>query len=192
VDTVLVLLLLEIGTLLDITTLTAVSDPWLTPALSTNMGSKSRMTAVVNMMQNHLAATAPREVMIPAPLVYSYAMSKYVISGSCPDKLSFTNVYPPLPAVKVVDTASKRTTSINFTIDSSIKDTSSLFVSWLGPWGNLLFSPVKVDGGKGSADVPADLYGHVWAVLVTKKDIKTQDLPGVTVAGPEVVWVTQP
>jgi hypothetical protein len=192
VDTVLVLLLLELGTLLDITTLTAVSDPWLTPALTSNMGSKARMTAVVNMMQNHLAATAPREVMIPAPLVYSYAARKYVVPGSCPDKLSLTTIYPPLPAVKVVDAASKRTTSITFTIDAGIKDTLSLFVAWLGPWGNLLFSPVKVDVGKGSADVPIDLYGHVWAVLVTKDGIKSQDLPGVTVAGPEVVWVTQP
>ncbi|KAK3935940.1 hypothetical protein QBC46DRAFT_396249 [Diplogelasinospora grovesii] len=186
----LILLLLEIGVLIDITALVAAADPWLVPALATQLGAKSRMTAVINMMQNHMAASAVREVMIPAPLAWSYAMNNYV--SSCPDTIK-SMPSKPYPAMKVTNTQQSadgsRTTNITVQVDSGSAGGGGLFIAWIGPWGGLEYSAV---GSDGSSAVPTDLYGHVWAVLVNKSGGKLQDLPGVTVAGPELVWVSQP
>jgi hypothetical protein len=179
----LTVLLLEIGLLVEVISLVAPTDPWLVPCLATSLGAKSRMTAVVNMMQGHIAAAAPREVGIPADLVYSYAMNKYV--DSCPDKMSWKK---PLPPVKIINKntqgSSKRVTDIKLEHDSSAK-----YVAWLGPWGSIRYSPIK---DAGVVEVPTDLYGHVWAVLTTTEGVKPRDIYNVAVAGPEMMWVSEP
>ncbi|KAK3318844.1 hypothetical protein B0H66DRAFT_517229 [Apodospora peruviana] len=185
------LLLLEIGALADVSALLAKSDAWLIPPLVSEVGAKSRMTAVVNMMQNHLAAAAPREVVIPAPLAWSYATQHYV--ESCPDAIAKmpTKTWPALTATNKVQTpGGGRTTGVTLTWDGSNNNNSDKhWVAWIGPWGGLEFSELGTDG---SVAVPASLYGHVWMVVTSKKDVKLQELADVTVAGPEVVWVSQP
>ncbi|KAJ2974697.1 hypothetical protein NUW58_g8572 [Xylaria curta] len=64
-----------------------------------------------------------------------------------------------------------------------------LFIAWLGPWGGLKYT--SVDATDGSAVVPDSLNGHVWAVLTNKEGVKAADIDTVTVAGPEVIWVSQ-
>ncbi len=191
-EAVVTLLHLEIGLLLDSSGQMAVSDSWMVPALATQVGAKSRMAAVVNMMQGHSPAAAPREAVVPAPLAYSYAFQKYV--SSCPDSATLDKAFgKPLPALQVTNVATTitaadaagRALSVTVALGSN---TGSLFIAWIGAWGSLEFTSVSVPDG--TAAVPTELSGHVWIVLVNKRDVKAHDLPGVTVAGPELVWVS--
>lgn len=186
----LTVLLLEIGLLLDVVTLVATSDPWMVPALATQVGAKSRMAAVVNMMQSHNPAAAPREAMIPASLAYSYAVQHYI--AACPDSsgtaldAAFGKPLPPLGVNTTQTAAMGRAVTVK--VDLSGKNGGGdRYLAWIGQWGGLRYTQVAADG---SASVPHDVYGHVWAVLVTKQGGKLQDLPGVAVAGPEMVWVS--
>ncbi|EON96389.1 putative extracellular serine-rich protein [Phaeoacremonium minimum UCRPA7] len=182
----LTVLLLEIGIILDIIGLVATTDPWMVPALATHLGSKSRMAGTVNLMQNHMAAAAPREVMMPAELAYSYAMNNYV--SSCPDKMDWLGT--PLPPLQFTNTqklgSTDRVTSATIAIDASLQKDGQLFIAWIAAWGSLTFTPVQSDG---SVQVPTSLYGHVWAVLVKQENVKLRDIPSVAVAGPEILWV---
>jgi hypothetical protein len=184
----LTLLLLQIGVLLDAISSIAVTDPWLVPCIATSLGAKSRMTAVVNMMQNHIAAAAPREVAIPGKLVYSYAVNNY--SPQCPQKLPWGDAIPPLTITSTTtQPGSKRPVSVIVALDPKTQSTGQLYLAWMGPWGDLKYSPI---GSDGSAAVPADLYGHVWIVVTNAQDVKLKELPRVAVAGPQMIWISQP
>lgn len=191
-ESVLDILLLEIGALIDIITLAATSDAWMVPAFAAELGSKSRMTAVINLMQNHIAAATPREAMLPYQFAWSYAASHWTSScqgqapGGVPDK--------PYPNLEVVSVANVGTTSRVGRVTVKLqpdwtKNGRGLFIAWVASWGTIRFTPVGADG---STDVPSDLFGHVWIVLVNKGEGTVRSLPGVTVAGPELVWVSQP
>jgi hypothetical protein len=119
-------------------------------------------------------------------------MAHYVEPNSCPDKLSLSTLLPKLQLTnRAVDTISKRTTSVSVLLTDDSKDKQNLNIAWIGPWGSLEFSPVVTDGsGQSSATVPTDLYGHVWAVLVSGQGVKLQGLAQIAIAGPEMVWVT--
>jgi hypothetical protein len=185
----LTLILLEIALLLDVISVVVSSDPWLIGALASTLGSKARMAGMVNMMQNHIPAAAPREVMMPAPLVYSYVMNHYVVPNSCPNPLPYTTV-PPLTITSTPVSGTQRLTTVTVTFDASQKNLS---MAWIGPWGGVEYTPVMpTSNTQGSASVPADLSGHVWGVLVNGTGGSAQNLPAIAVAGPEIVWVTQP
>lgn len=188
--TAMTVLTLEIGLIVNMAAAQASADPWLVAPLTSTLGAKSRTAALLNMMQNHMPAAAVREVALPPDLVYSYAMTHFVQAGSCPDALAWTTA---TPAMKVSDPvrAGDRLSSITVAYDDS-KAKGDLWMAWIGPWGDLDYTQVKKgSAGTGTVDVPADLYGHVWAVLTTVKDAKAQDLGKDAVAGPEMVWVTQ-
>jgi hypothetical protein len=193
IDIALSLLLLEIGLLLDVIGQVALTDTWIVAPLASTLGSKARMSGMVNMMQNHIAAAAPREVAIPWSLVYSYVSTHYVASGSCPDKIS--NAPPVLPSYNITpgETSNGRLMNVKLKYDISIKGTLSMV--WLGPWGALDSTTITVDAnvpGTGTANVPADLSGHVWGVLANGVPKTSSDLKTMAVTGPEMVWVTQP
>ena len=191
VHVALTLILLEIGLLLDAMATLVLSDPWLISPLASTLGSKARMAGMVNMMQDHMVAAAPREAWIPADLVYSYAYNHYVVPKSCPmggstgDLPGYTAL-PPLTLTNPPVTGTQRVTSVTVTYDSSI--TGNVFIAWLGPWGSIEYTPVV----SGSATVPSDLSGHVWGVLTNASGGSVQDLMKVAVAGPDMVWVTNP
>jgi hypothetical protein len=194
VHVALTLILLEIGLLLDIVATVVLSDPWLIVPLASTLGSKSRMAGMVNMMQDHIAAAAPREAWIPAPLVYSYAMNHYVVPKSCPGSAGDLGGYTALPPLTLTNppvTGTQRVTSVTVSFDASIK--GSLFIAWLGAWGSVEYTPVvSTAAGQGTASVPADLSGHVWGVLTSAQGGSVGDLMKVAVAGPDLVWVTNP
>lgn len=185
VDVTTILALLDTGVLLDIQAETAQSDPWLVPALGTNLGSKAKMTAVLNMMQAHVASSTPREVMLPPDLVYSYVSSKYVEPGSCPTKLKWADQYEELIIIHQERDSSKRMISI------TIKDVTieNPYIAWIGSWGGVEYSKVDRDG---KAEVPKNLYGHVWCVLVQGQGEQLRDLERIAKRGPEIVFVTSP
>lgn len=186
-DALLAVLLLDIGSILDVSANVAATEPWLVPALTSQVGSMSRMAAVVNMMQNHLAAAAVREAVIPGALAWSYAYSNYV--SNCPSTIPGmpSAPYPPLKVSnQQQDSTGKRVAQ--FTVDTS-GTSGGLFMAWIGPWGSLEFTSVAANG---VVTVPADLYGHVWAVMVSKTALKLADIPGSTVAGPYMLWVSSP
>ncbi|TPX14019.1 uncharacterized protein E0L32_000413 [Thyridium curvatum] len=193
IDAALALVLVEIGALTDAVTVAAVSgDQWLVPALATQIGAKSRMAGVLEMMRGRAPGAAPREALLPAGLAYSFVASNYV--SKCPDGDAAEKKWgKALPALQV--SGSRRTmpggrkASITVAVPEGAK--GDMWVAWVGAWGSLRFTSVQVDGGQGTADVPADLGGHVWSVLVTKKDVKAQELAGVAVAGPSLVWVSE-
>ena len=191
VKTSLTIVLLEIGLLLDTIGLVVSTDIWLVGPLASTIGSKARMAGLINMMQNHIPAAAPREVAMPAHLVYSYIMNNYVEPNSCPDKLPFTT-YPALPVVRG-PVENKRLKSVTVTYDDSKK--AGLKMAYLGPWGKTYYEAVTPDpskAGSGTVNVPAELSGHVWGVLVSGEVKNTHDLHTVTVAGPEMIWVSEP
>jgi len=191
VKTSLTIVLLEIGLLLDTIGLVVSTDIWMVGPLASTIGSKARMAGLINMMQNHIPAAAPREVAMPANLVYSYIMTNYVEANSCPDKLPFTT-YPALPVVRG-PVENKRLKSVTVTYDDSKK--AGLKMAYLGPWGKTYYEAVTPDAnkpGSGTVNVPADLSGHVWGVLVSGEVQNANDLHTVTVAGPEMIWVSEP
>jgi hypothetical protein len=187
-ETVLTLLLLEAGLYVNVGAGVAAQDPWLVPALMTSLGAKSRMMAVVNMMQNHQAAAAPREASIPADLVYSYARRKYV--SFCADgdvKLPFADALPGLElAAKDVSPGGDRVARVSLRFGD--KKGEGRYVAWLGAYGDVKVSEIK----DGAAEVPGQLYGHVWAVVVRDKDLTLDKVAGSAVAGPEMIWVAGP
>ena len=119
VHVALTLLLLEIGLFLDVISVTVLSDPWLVGALASTLGSKSRMAGMVNMMQDHIVAAAPREAWIPADLVYSYVSNHYVVPKSCPVEVPFTAI-PPLTITTTPVTGTQRLESVTISFDASI------------------------------------------------------------------------
>lgn len=188
----LTLILLEIALLLDVISLVVTTDTWMIGPLSSTLGSKARMAGMVNMMQNHIPAAAPREVLMPASLVYSYVNNHYVVPGSCPDSLPFASI-PTLKITKQPTAGSARLSNVTVNYDASQQ--GSLNMAWLGAWGNVEYTPVMPDAGtagQGTASVPTDLSGHVWGVLTNGTGAKVQDLPSMAVAGPEIIWVSQP
>lgn len=188
--TSLTFVLLEIGLLLDIISSIVATDPWMIGCLASTLGSKSRMAGMINMMQNHIPAAAPREAALPADLVYSYVYKNYVAKGSCPQTLNY-KVWESLDVV--VQSATGLTKLTEVTISYEKVDTGKHWVAWIGAWGKVWYTKVStVVDGKGIAPVPVDLSGHVWAVLTSAADVKYEDLHNVVVAGPSMVWVTYP
>lgn len=185
------LTLLEIALLLDAISIVVGSDLWMIGPLASTLGSKARMAGMVNMIQNHIVAAAPREVMMPAELVYSYVMNHYVVKGSCQDTPPFNIIAPLAVAPGPLDGG--RVTNVTVNYDAA--NTGSLWMAWLGPWGGVEYTSVAPDSGskgKGTADVPSSLFGHVWGVLTNATGPTIDALDGVAVAGPEILWVTQP
>jgi hypothetical protein len=185
----LTLILLEIGLLLDAMANLVLSDPWLISPLASTLGSKARMAGMVNMMQDHIVAAAPREAWIPADLVYSYAYNHYVVPNSCPMNGATGGLpgYTALPSLTLSNppvSGTGRVTAVTVSYPSSI--TGTLFIAWLGPWGSVEYTPVV----NGNSSVPSDLSGHVWGVLTNASGGSVQDLMNVAVAGPDMVWVT--
>jgi len=97
----------------------------------------------------------------------------------------------PLTITDPPVTGTQRVTSVNISYDSGIKGTLSM--AWLGPWGNVEYTPVtSTTAGQGTASVPMDLSGHVWGVLMNATGHSASNLAMIVVTGPEMVWVTQP
>ncbi|KAI1280038.1 hypothetical protein F5Y07DRAFT_387258 [Xylaria sp. FL0933] len=188
---------LSVGATLDALSALGASDPWITPALATGLGAQARMSALINLMQNHVAAAAPREVLLPSALATSYVAAHYAQDSSCAPPSADgssakgdTKAFPALTIKnKTVQADTNRVTDITVAIPDGSKGDDGLFIAWLGPWGGLKYT--SVDGQSGVADVPGSLSGHVWAVLTNKDGVAAADLDTVTVAGPEILWVSQ-
>ncbi|KAI2622222.1 hypothetical protein GGS26DRAFT_594229 [Hypomontagnella submonticulosa] len=184
------ILALSISAKVDTMSLSAPTDSWLVPALATQLGSEARMSAVINMMQGHFAATSPREALMPYQLAYSYITNKYVVPGSCGEgdaAKSFGKVFPALTIKETaVEPQSGRLLSIKVEIPGG--STGDHWIAWIGPWGGIEYTAVAADG---TAPAPSTLWGYVWIVLTTAKDLKARDIETAAVAGPEMVWTMQ-
>jgi hypothetical protein len=175
------------GLYIDISSRVAVTEPWLVPVLATSLGAKGRMTAVINMMQNHIAAAAPREVSIPAELVFAYAKNTYVSFCVKDEDMPYKDAIPGLKmAAKESQPGGERVSKVSVIADG---DGDKKFVAWLGPYGDVKYTALGQDG---IADVPTELYGHVWAVVTKSNDAKLGGLKEIAVAGPEMIWISQP
>ncbi|KAK9776873.1 hypothetical protein SCAR479_06611 [Seiridium cardinale] len=133
----LTLMTLSIGSVMDIITQIAEADHWMIAALATAIGAKARMSAVINMMQNHMAASAPREVLIPVELAIGYVHDKYNVSDTCGsgvDALKGVD-YPALGiTARETQTGTGRLTSITVSLPSV---SGSKYLAWIGPWGGV-------------------------------------------------------
>ncbi|KAK4151012.1 hypothetical protein C8A00DRAFT_45702 [Chaetomidium leptoderma] len=178
----------QIGVLIDISARVAAADPFVIPILMTQVGAKSRAAGVVNMMQNHMAAAAPREVAVPAVLAWSFVMARFV--ESCPDEIEgMPDKAWPVLTVGGRDQEGERVVNVDLVYEGSSGDQ---FVAWLGPYGMLEFTPVAVSGDKKTASVPEGWYGDVWIVVVSTGEIKLDELADHMVAGPEMLWISEP
>ncbi|UNI19259.1 hypothetical protein JDV02_005455 [Purpureocillium takamizusanense] len=188
VQAVLTLIMLEIGLLLDTVTTAASTDPWLAPCLASAIGAKSRMAGVIGLMRNHTAVPAPREVALSPNLVYSYLQKKYI--RSCPSE-TLQSWNTPLPPLNITGRVNNPATGLLTTIQVSLEqsDKQPYYLAFLGPWGQVLYSPLSKDG---VAEVPRDLYAYVWVVVTHEKDMTLRNLFSSSVAGPEMIWVSKP
>lgn len=180
--------LVQIGAVVDVAGRVAEEDPFVVPLLVTQVGAKSRQAGVVNMMQNRLAATMPREVALPSVLAWSFVMGRFV--ESCPDEIEGM----PAEAWPVLEVSEKRwdggmVESVDLEYEGG---SGEQWVAWLGPYGALEFTKVSEDEGAKSAAAPEGWYGDVWIVVVSKNGIKLAELLNHMVAGPEMVWLTEP
>jgi hypothetical protein len=197
-QTALTTMTLSIGTVMDVLTQIPDQDRWMVAPLATALGAKARMIAMVNMMQNHMAASAPREVLIPSQLAVDYTYDRYVVSGSCgpsADSLRSKADFPGLNiTAKETQKGTGRLTGVTVQLPSSASSSSSgngasTYLAWVGPWGGVKFSDVAADG---RSSVPYGLSGHVWVVLTSAKDLKAKDISRSALSGMERVWVTDP
>lgn len=191
-EVALTMALLDIGLILSAITSFATSDPWLVPAVASSLGPKARMAGVLNLMQDHVAAAAPREVAIPPEFVYSYALTQFV--ASCPDDaLPGWGDVKALPFLEVTERATNpglaRLGRIRVRYDRHAAHKGQLWLAFLGPWGDLKFAEIQEAG---YADVPTTLFGHAWIVVTTSNESSLKDLYDVSVAGPELIWISQP
>ncbi|KAI0400461.1 hypothetical protein F4802DRAFT_610072 [Xylaria palmicola] len=188
-ETALAGLHLAIGAALDGIARLAASDPWTAPALATGVAARARMAALVNLMQGHVAAAAPREALVPTDLAASYVAAHY--ASSCAPPAAEGGKAKAFPALTIKDKTTQadtgRATAVVVDVPQGAPD--ALFVAWLGAWGGLEFT--SVDAATSRAAVPDSLSGHVWAVLASKDGVAARDLASVTVAGPAFIWVSQ-
>ncbi|KAK4159815.1 hypothetical protein QBC43DRAFT_326382 [Cladorrhinum sp. PSN259] len=181
--------LAQIGALIDISAQVATADPFVVPILLTQVGSKSRAAGVVNMMQNHLAANAPREVAIPASLAWSFVLANYV--ESCPSQLTIEGEkekkWPALsvPTVKNGGTEGN-TTAVELTLKYD-GGKGGEFLAFIGPYGELEYS--SVDDKTKVAKVPEGFDGDVFVVVTNKAGVRLDEIDQFVVAGPELVWL---
>jgi len=191
----LAVLLLSIGLLLDVIGQVATTDAWMVPALGTEIGAKARMTGVINMMQGHMAAAAPREAMMPPGLAYAYASQHWI--DTCPDEVK--KALPSgwtgrgIPSITVEDTQmvgmTSRMASVTMSVPGDAKIDGGAWMAWIGAWGSMQFTSVTAQNGRNfTAEVPKDMYGHLWGVLVPTNQIKLQGLYDVALAGPVLIW----
>jgi hypothetical protein len=177
------LVLLEIGLLLDVVAKVAETDRWLVPVMASALGARSRMAAVLNLMQGHAASVSPREAYLPAEFVYSYGQ-RY--TSECPTRIE--GWAEPLPALPVEETLYHT----NGRLESVVIDHSQwqgedrLWVAYMGSWGSVSYAAVD---DAGLAHVPAGLWGHVWVSLTNRENVPVEDLYGASLAGPHLLWV---
>ncbi|KAI1345044.1 hypothetical protein F5Y15DRAFT_15566 [Xylariaceae sp. FL0016] len=180
-------LALAMGATVDAMSLTASTDAWMVPALATASISQARMMAVINMMQGHIASPAPREALLPIALAQSYLHNSYVEDGSCDASQNPLKVIPVMAVQsEVISPDSGRLTQIKVEVPADSQ--GDHWVAWIGAWGNLQYTSVASDG---TAAVPENMSGHVWATLTTAKDVKAREIEDVAVAGPQMLWVSQ-
>lgn len=186
VETTLALLLLEVGMNGD--AIGNAEEKWVAAALAGALGVKARTAGLLNLMRNHTVAAALGEVPLPPGLAYSY-LSRYVTF--CPEENEAStalgkkvNLLPRLQvSVRETTPDGARVTKVALRFEGKGK-----YVAWIGAFGDVTF--VNVEGEV--AEVPAGLYGHVWAVVTKERGVERGKLEGVVVAGPELVWVGQP
>ena len=179
------LLSLEVAVFADASSVVAAHDPLLVPVLVSEVGAKSRMAAVVDMMDGHIATAAPREILLPARLAWSYATSRFVESCGEPFPGMPEKPYPELEVTNLATNGEGRATSVTLKYESDADGDN--WVAWIGPMGDLVYT--QVNAGDKTSEVPSDLHGHAWIVVTSKKDVSRHELPDVTVAGPELVWI---
>lgn len=184
------LIILGLGTasIIDMLTQVAVTDPWMIPVLSSALGSKARMSGLVNMMHNTAAAPAVREATMTPQLAYSYLMDHYVVPNSCPNALPYT-VLPSWTMTAQATDPTGRVTSISSVLPNGVNSQSQLYVAWWGSWGTLNYTTIN----NGAASVPNDLYGYVWGCVTNSTSATTVDaLTPNALTAPEMMWVTGP
>ena len=186
--TALVILGLETASIIDIIAQVAVSDPWMVPVLSSALGSKARMSGLMNMMHNKSAAPAVRESTIAPQLAYSYIMNNYVVPNSCSNALPYA-VLPQLNMTSHATASTGRLTNVNVGVPSSVDSQGQLYLAWWGSWGILEYTAIN----NGGASVPSDLYGYVW-VCATNSTTATNmnGLASIAVTAPDMIWVSGP
>ncbi|KAL8335711.1 hypothetical protein RB598_009751 [Gaeumannomyces tritici] len=194
------LMTVQIGVMTDVMTSVATTDPWLVPALASQVGAKARMSGMVNMMQNHKAAASPREALIPARLGYAYVKNRFV-DGDCAGALpaggkvlgSDGKVLPPLVFTdkhRLGGSAGDQVNAVTVRIPAEAGQDQQLYMAWIGAWGGLEFTTVLRSNG--FAPVPDGMYGNLYGVLTTKSGVKLQEVASVAIAGPEPLWVSDP
>lgn len=196
------LITVQIGVLTDVITLVSASDPWLVPALATQIGAKARMSGMMNMMQNHKAAAAPREALLPARLGYAYVKNRFV-DGDCAGALpaggkvlggaTDGKVLPPLVFTdkhRIGGSAGDQINAVTVRIPPEAGQDQQLYMAWIGAWGGLQFTTVLRSNG--FAPVPDGMYGNLYGVLTTKSGVRLQEVASVAIAGPEPLWVSDP
>lgn len=202
-EQVLAISLLSVGATIDALAKIAETDAWLIPVLATQLGAKTRILALINMMQGHAPSAAPREVQIPMALAHSYIKTHYVSTcSSAVNEMEETwdataTNWPAMEIydkVKIAGAMAGKERVVSFYVraegfDPAQKPDEGYYVVWIGPWGTMIYSPVKENG---HVEVPTHLYGHVWAAVVKGKDYKLGDMKEHMVAGPEMVWISQP
>ena len=186
VETTLALLLLEVGLYGDV--LGNAKEKWIVPALAGALGVKARTAGLLNLVQNHTVAAASGEVALRPGLAYSY-LSRYV--AFCPEEdEASTALGKKLKVLPRLSVSGRETTPDGARVTKAALEFEGdgKYVAWIGAFGDVTF--VEVNGEV--AEIPAELYGHVWAIVTKERGVERDDLEGVAVSGPEMVWVGQP
>jgi hypothetical protein len=185
------LLAVQIGAAIDISSRVAdkQGEGFVVPLLVTQVGAKSRAAGVVNMMVDHMAAAAPREVAVPASLAWGFVKGRFV--EKCEEGIEGLEEPEGWAVLGIGEKVQEggRVVKVDLVYDGA---SGEQWVAWLGPYGLLEFTKVEVSGGKKSAAVPQGWYGDVWIVVVNQSGIKLDQLDEHVVAGPEMVWIAEP
>jgi hypothetical protein len=186
--TALIILGLETASIIDILSQVAVSDAWMVPVLSSALGSKARMSGLVNMMHNIAAAPAVRESTMAPQLAYSYLMDHYVVPNSCSNALPYA-ILPALKMTAKTTDPNGRVAEVNVNVASGVNNQGQLYIAWWGSWATMEYTAIN----NGAASIPSDLYGYVWGCVTNSTSATNMNtLASTALTAPEMIWVSGP
>ncbi|KAI0132408.1 hypothetical protein BJ170DRAFT_680291 [Xylariales sp. AK1849] len=140
------------------------------------------------MMQNHMAASAPREVLNPVDLAMNSVHDKHIVAESCGATADDLDEDLAIPALNITDKAIQSGTGRLISITIALPASGgSHYIDWIGLWGGVKYSDVTADG---KTSVPEGLTGHVWIVVNSVHGMKAKEIEKSALSGMEKVWMT--
>jgi hypothetical protein len=173
----------------------AVTDPLLVKSVSSILAVESRHDAFFRHIEGEVPNPTPFDTGISDLWAYNFALS-FIVPGSCSVEVPLP-ILPTLTVSNVTDSSPTNETTNGSLQEFTWDPTQMTFVAEAGKqllvgWVNQLdvpvYTPLNITvKGQGTAPVPQEMNGVVFAVVTTQQPDNVNDLALATLAGPVAV-----